>query len=149
MRKALTAITALALGATLLGGAAWAQDGGGGRHLGNGLRGALRSLNLDENQKDQVLAKLSAQRGQARPLRDKMKADHQAFRAAVDVANPDPAAVGRAFLKVREDREAMKAERKAFRENIRPILTDEQNAKLDGYVKALHEHSHRFRESGN
>lgn len=145
MRKTFAAITAAVLGAALLGGAAWAQDGGGDRRGGQGLRSALRALDLDQDQKDQVLAKMSAQREKTKGLREQMKADRQALRAAVDVANPDPTAVGRAFLKVKANREAMKTEMKAFRESIRPILSDEQNAKLDGYVSAMRDRGQRFR----
>lgn len=150
MRKAFNIMTALALGATLAGGAAWAQDGDGeGRHSRKGMRGALRSLNLSDDQREQVLAKFSMRREQMKPLREQMKADRQALRSTVDVANPDPTAVGKAFLKVKADREAIKSEMQSFRESLRPILTEEQNGKLDGYVSAMRERGPRFHDRSN
>ena len=58
-----------------------------------------------------------------------MRADWRRRRRAERIA--EHSAVGAAYLKVRADREAMRAEHKATREQIRSVLTPDQQQRLD------------------
>jgi Spy/CpxP family protein refolding chaperone len=60
-----------------------------------------------------------------------MRADREALDAAAEAQSPNPAAVGAAYLKVRANRETMRAEHRATMEQIRAILTPEQQEKFD------------------
>lgn len=122
---------------------ALAQPGPGGHGKpGRLLRGALASLDLTETQKTQIKAKIVAERDTIKPLREQMKADHDALRAAAEAPNADAATVGKAFLKVQKDREAIKAEMQKVKDSIASVLTPEQQAKLDGYLSAMHPRRH-------
>ena len=64
------------------------------------------------------------------------KANRDALKAVASAPNPDAAAVGTAFLKVRADGEAAKAKMNAVRAEVNVVLTPEQRAKLDGWIAA-------------
>ena len=69
-------------------------------------------------------------------FRAQAKANREALKAAASAPNPDPAAVGAAFLKVKANGQAAKAKMKAVRTEIDAVLTPEQRAKLDGWIAA-------------
>ena len=130
---------ALALG-LILAGSATAAAGGlrGGRHAmpGPGLRAALETLDLTDVQKEKVKQYFEAEKGKREAARAERVAAREALRTSAGAANPDPAAVGEAFLRLRAHRESMKAERRASRERLEAILTAEQKAKLEGWLSA-------------
>jgi Spy/CpxP family protein refolding chaperone len=64
-------------------------------------------------------------------LHGRTQADWEALRDASEASNPNASTVGAAFLKLRADREAMRAERESTMQEIRSILTSEQKDKLD------------------
>lgn len=125
----------LALG---LGGASAIQAGEHGRmgmRMGmraRGIRAALGSLDLTDAQKTQVRDLLEKQRPVMQGLREQMRADHEALRAAA-ADSKNVSAIGTAYLKVQKDREAMKGELQKSREAIEALLTPEQKAKLAGF----------------
>jgi Spy/CpxP family protein refolding chaperone len=132
----------LALTAALAAAPLRAQPGpghggrmGGGR-MGGMLRQALASLDLTQDQKDKIHAVLDAEKPAMQALREQMRTDAKALRATADTSS-DPATVGKAFLKVKADREAMKAERQKIRTQIESYLTPEQKTKLDGFLSAV------------
>jgi len=140
---------AAALALTLTLGAifqASAAPQGGGR-AARGLRAALSTLDLSQDQKDQIRAKLETQKDAFRAMREQMKADHEALQAAASAAKPDPATVGKAFLKVHQNREALKAEMKKTKDSLSTVLTPAQQAKLDGYLAAMR-HGRQARMGG-
>ena len=114
-----------------------ALAGPGQGYGGRTMHRAIASLDLTDEQKTKVNALAEQQKGDVQSFRQQMKADHVALRAAIDVASPDPTAVGNAFLKVRSDRQAVKARLQEFRSKLMPILTKEQNARLDGFLAAM------------
>jgi len=129
--------TALAL---VLAGVALAGNQGGGGHFGRGLRAALATVDLTQDQKDKIKASFEAKKPELSALREKAKTDREALRALVTAANPDPAAVGVATLKVHANRQAMRARMEEMRTDLAAILTPEQVAKLDGWIAAHRQH---------
>jgi periplasmic protein CpxP/Spy len=92
---------------------------------------ALSRLDLSEAQKADVQRIMDSKKATFQSLREQMRADWQALDAAADAQSPSTSEVGAAFLKVRSDRQAMRAEHQATMEQIRAILTPEQKDKLD------------------
>jgi periplasmic protein CpxP/Spy len=132
-----------ALGGTL----ASAQDDHG-RHGkmgggGFGMMHGLSRLDLTDSQKAEVKRIMDARKATFDSLHERARADWEALDAAADARSPNPATVGAAYLKVRANREAMKAERQALMDQIRAILTPEQRDKLDAMKQ---ERMRRFEE---
>ena len=121
-----------ALGVTL----ASADDGRMGRHgfgrgMGGGMLRGLARLDLTEEQKADVKRIVESHKTTFEALHGKIRTDSEALDQLADAPSPDPAAVGTAFLKVRADRQALRAERQEVMQEIRAILTPEQREKFD------------------
>jgi Spy/CpxP family protein refolding chaperone len=129
------AVGAVTLAAALTAGTAFAQAQGGGR-FARGIRAALATLDLSQDQKDKIKASFETMKPQRQALGTKAKADRQALEALMAAANPDPAAVGAATLQVRANRQAVRAQMETMRTNLAAILTPAQQAKLEGYLAA-------------
>jgi periplasmic protein CpxP/Spy len=126
---------AMALLFTLGVAMASAQDG---RHehgkrggSGFGMMRGLSRLDLTESQKADVQRIMDSRKATFESLHGRAQADWEALRQVSEGSTPDRAAVGAAFLKLRADREAMRAERESTMQEIRSILTTEQKEKLD------------------
>jgi Spy/CpxP family protein refolding chaperone len=132
--------TAVALGLTLGAGMTLAAGpggpGGGGRRSGAMLRRALHQLDLTNDQKDKIHAIFDAERPTFRSLRDQMKTDRQALKAAAD-ANAGATAVGNAFLKVRSDGQAIRAEMDKVKTQVEALLTPSQKTQLDDFINQM------------
>lgn len=133
MRTTLRTLAAAGLAAFLAAGAA-AQPAPGRRAP---MARMMDALQLTDAQRQKVQPILDEHRAAATGLRDKLRADREALRTAAEAANADPAAVGRAFLALKADRQAAKAQRDALRSRIAAVLTPEQNAKLDGFFAGM------------
>ena len=133
MNRNLRTIAAAAL-SLAVAGAALAQPAQRG---GGGMKRILDGLQLTDAQRQKVEPMLQGQRAAMRDMREKTRTDRQALRSAAQAANPDPAAVGQAFLAVKADRQAAKAQRQALRAQIATVLTPEQNAKLDAFFAGM------------
>jgi Spy/CpxP family protein refolding chaperone len=129
---------AVGLGLLLAGSAALAQGYRGGREgaPGRGLRAALATLDLSDDQKTKVRALFESEKPKYEALRQEGRAARQALRAAADAEKADPTAVGTAFLRLEATRKTLKAERTASRQRLEALLTAEQKAKLEGWVSA-------------
>jgi Spy/CpxP family protein refolding chaperone len=101
-----------------------------GKMGGFGMRGLSR-LDLTESQKAEVKRIMESRKATIESLREQIRADREALDAAAEAQSPNPSAVGAAYLKVRADREAMRAEHKATMDQIRSVLTPEQQQKMD------------------
>jgi protein CpxP len=101
-----------------------------GKMGGFGMHG-LSGLDLTESQKAEVKQIMDSRKATIESLRERMRADREALDAAAEAQSPNPSAVGAAYLKVRADREAMRAEHKATMDQIRSVLTPEQQQKMD------------------
>lgn len=129
-RKGLAA-GAAALGLLLAAGAAMAGPAGRRGGAAGELRGALESLDLSDSQRARLKEVLQEERERREALRRESWDARQALRAAAEAPAPDAAEVGRAYLRLRESREANAEAREKTRERIASILTDEQRAKLE------------------
>ena len=83
----------------------------------------MATLDLTDAQKEKVKAILVSHKDDGQALREQIQADRAALKAAASAANPDPAVVGAAFLKVRADGEAAKTKMKAVKSEIDAVLT--------------------------
>jgi Spy/CpxP family protein refolding chaperone len=126
-----TVVLATALGA----GTAFAQAQGGGP-FARGIRAALATLDLSQDQKDKIKASFGARKPELQTLGAKAKTDRQALETLLAAPNPDPAAVGAAMLKVHANRQAMRTQMETMRADLNAILTPEQQANLKGYLAA-------------
>jgi Spy/CpxP family protein refolding chaperone len=135
-RKA-TGICLAALVTGALGGTALAQANKGPGPVLRALRGGLATLDLSQDQKDEIKGIFEAKKPGFETLRAKMKADATALHDAASAATPDTATVGAAFLKVRADREAAKASFESLLTEIKGVLTPDQQKKLEGYLAAM------------
>jgi Spy/CpxP family protein refolding chaperone len=133
-------VGAAAFALALASGVALAGNQGGRGHFGRGIRAAMATLDLSDVQKEKVKAIFTSHKDQFQAFRTEAKANREALKAAASAANPDPGVVGAAFLKVRADRDAVRARMKAVRGEIDAILTTQQKAKLDGWIAAHRQH---------
>jgi Spy/CpxP family protein refolding chaperone len=133
-QKKLFSVAVALLTGALTAGTAFAQDKPGA--FARGIRAAMATLDLTDDQKGQIKAIFASHKDEASAFRAQMKADRDVLEAAASAPKPDPATVGAAFLKVRADRQAAAAKLKAARAEIDQVLTPEQSAKLDGWIAA-------------
>ena len=80
---------------------------------------------------------MTAERPTLQALRGKQQTSKAELDAAIQAPNPDPTAVGNAFLKSRADRQALHAEMRNVRAQSVSVLTPEQKAKIDGYLDGV------------
>ena len=119
----------LTLGVTVASAEDFAR--GGHRGMRGGMLRGLSRLDLTEAQNTDIKRIMESRRAALEPLRDRFQADREALRAAADAPSPDPSAVGAAFLRVRSNRETMRAERQKTMEEVRAVLTNEQRETFD------------------
>ena len=135
-------ITLAVAGALAVALAAAAQPGppagaGRGGPFLRALRGGLATVGVTDEQKARIVAILEAKKDDAQALAAKIRADATALHDLANAATPDPAAVGKAFLTLKGDREAAKAMAEGILADVKAVLTPEQAAKLDAYLAAL------------
>jgi Spy/CpxP family protein refolding chaperone len=99
-------------------------------------RAAFARLGLTDQQKQQLRTVREQYRPSIGSLRAQAQADRAALRAAMTAQTPDPSAVGNAALKLRQDRESLRAQMKSMRGAVLEVLTPEQRAQLKGYMEA-------------
>ena len=129
-------IGATAFALALASGVALAGNAGGRGHFGRGIRAAMATLDLSDAQKEKVKAIFASHREQFQAFRTGAKANREALKAAASAENPNPVAVGAAFLKVRADGKAMKTQLEAVHAEINGVLTPEQKARFDDWIAA-------------
>lgn len=133
-QKKLFGAAALLMAGALAAGTALAQPAPG--RFARGVRAAMATLDLSDAQKEKVKAIFASHKDQAVAFRTQAKANREALRATASAADPDPATVGAAFLKVRADAKALKAQLEGVHAEINGVLTPEQKARLDGWIAA-------------
>lgn len=155
--KTMTKSAALILVVAMAGSAAIAQNRGPapaqppargqnavdqqkGPRPGGPLAHCLSILGLDEGQKTQIAAILEAARPASEAIHEQMKIDRKALKDLVGADVPDACAIGTATLKVKADRDAMKAQRQAVHASIEAVLTAEQKTKLAGCLEGAKGH---------
>jgi Spy/CpxP family protein refolding chaperone len=113
---------------------AFGMPGGGIAQL---YRAALAKLNLSQDQKDQIKARVETEKPVLEVLAQQRKDDAEALHAVAAATPPDPATVGAAFLKVRADGLSLRAEVKKLHDSIVALLTPEQKAAFEAYLDAF------------
>jgi len=108
----------------------------GGHAPRRSLARMLSRLDLTEAQKTEVRGILETRGSELEPLRDRLRADRRALRAAADAPSPNASAVGAAFLKVCDGRGDLRAERRKTLDSVRAVLTAEQRERLDSILQA-------------
>jgi Spy/CpxP family protein refolding chaperone len=99
-------------------------------------------LGLSDQQKAQWRALFSKQREQMEPVRAEARELRLKLKAALDAQPQDAAAVGDAVLAMKAQREKARAERAAFEQQLRAVLTPEQQQKLDAMKAARRAFGH-------
>jgi len=132
---------AVAVATLLVGGAAsncaLAAPGGpppGGR-IGGPIRGALEYAGATDEQKAKAKTLGEAARASVAGLAAQARADRQALQDLLAAPNPDPKAVGTAFLKVDADRKALKGAREKALAEVRALLSPDQRVKFDAFLE--------------
>jgi Spy/CpxP family protein refolding chaperone len=145
--RSLKVLGGLALAALVGAAAAVAQQAVPEGRTGRGPRrgpgpvppeAVARVLGLTDAQKAQVQKLMGSKRTEHEALREKVEANQQQLRAALESASPDPAAVGELVIEGHRLREQGKALREAQEAAIRSVLTPEQQVKFD-VMKSLRE----------
>ena len=136
--KVMTSVAAAAL--ALGGWVAMAQAQGPGspapheRAWGGGFGGGPRfaeALGLSDDQKAQLQALRSKQRETIKPLMDAVRQSHDALGKTMEADSPDAATVGQAALALHAAEKKLRAAHEAAFEEMKAILTPEQQAKLE------------------
>ena len=145
-------VTAIAI-MTLFTMASFAQ-GQPGNLAQHGVNGAnqprnhmavlAKALNLSDAQVTSIRAAVQAERPSLKTMVQDVKAKRQALKAAVSSANPNPAAVGNAFLALRSSQATLKAGRQKLQASIRNILTPDQQKSMDALRVVGHARYARF-----
>lgn len=93
-------------------------------------------LGLTDQQKASWRALEGKHREQLQPLRDEGRELRLKLRTALEAETPDAAAVGEATLALKAHREKAREQRKAFEQELRALLSPEQQQKLDAMKAA-------------
>jgi len=111
--------------------------GGHGRPMLRALRGGLATVGLTDDQKTKIRTILASRKDGVHALGLKTRTDARALHELASTPNPNTAAIGAAFLKVKGDREAVRGAAESVLGEIRTVLTSEQQTKLDSYLAAV------------
>ena len=116
------------LGVTLASAQASPGHGKMGRF---GIMRGLSRLNLTDSQKSDVRQILASRKATFQSLHEQASANRDALRTVAGSQAPDPSAVGAAYLKLQASRQALRAERQSAMQQIRSVLTTDQQNQLD------------------
>ena len=111
--------------------------GGPGRQIVRALRTALATLDLTDDQRAKIKAIFEAKKAGFETLRTEMRADAKALHEAANAATPDPATVGAAFLKLKENRADAKDQFDALMVDVKAVLTADQRTRLEASLATL------------
>jgi Spy/CpxP family protein refolding chaperone len=146
--KRVMAVAAIALFGTVGTGVAVAQmakSAWRGNRVERAYQRILGRLNLSADQKGQIDALLAAERPTLESLAQQLKGNAATLRAAAEAAQPDPAVVGAAFLKVKADGGALRAELQKVRQGTEAVLSPDQKGTFDAYLDTFRAMHRRFR----
>jgi protein CpxP len=119
--------------------------GGKDRQVGNrGMRGLLRGINLTDAEKANLKTVGEKYRGQFESIRQSMRPDFEAARAARQ--RGDTAAARAAFARTADERAQLEALTERMRADARVALTPEHRAQFDANVARMKERMANRRE---
>jgi|GEM_PF-1046382 len=140
---ALVLLTAVAVGATMVSGNAWADRGGdrGGRCGGEGWDGGwkghghpderlAKALDLSKEQTEQVKAIFLKHRDEIAPLRKEMVSERRELRKLTEADKTDEAAIREQAKKIAATSGDLAVRRAKMAREVRAVLTPEQIRKF-------------------
>jgi len=140
---ALVLLTAVAVGATMVSGNAWADRGGngGGRCAGEGRDGGwkghgqegdrlAKALDLSKEQSEQVKAIFLKHRDATAPLRREMVSERRELRKLIQSDKLDEAAIREQVKKIAATDGDLAVRRARLSQEVRTVLTPEQIRKF-------------------
>jgi len=140
---ALVLLTAVAVGATMVSGNAWAdrsRNGGGqcafsvwdGGWKGHGQQGDrfAKALDLSKEQTEQVKAIFLKHRDETAPLRKEMLSERRELRKLIQSDKPDEAAIREQAKKIAATGGDLAVRRAKMSQEVRTVLTPEQIQKF-------------------
>jgi len=113
----------------------------------NHLAVLAKALNLSDAQVTSIRDTIKSQRPELKTMGQDVKAKRQYLKAAASAANPNPTAVGNAFLALRASQASLKAGRQKLQASIRSVLTPDQQKSMDALkvvARARYARFHRF-----
>jgi Spy/CpxP family protein refolding chaperone len=122
------------------GGPGAAGNGGPGkghRFAGRILGAAAEYLGLTEEQRTAARQIFQDARTAAQPIREQIRPQAEQLRTLLDGANPDAAAVGALVVAIDAQRDQLRAIREGAMDDLRALLTPEQQAQLDTFRAVL------------
>jgi Spy/CpxP family protein refolding chaperone len=154
MTRGKTITAALALPLVLVGSLASAQGGRhhggpggpGGRDGRGPMFGALRLLDLSDDQRTAVRDLVTRQHESAKPLLDEMRQLHQQQEAALAEAKPDASRIGNLAIQQSKLHDQLKAEHQKLQDAIGALLTPEQKELWSKAQAAHQKQRERFRQ---
>jgi len=140
---ALVLLTAVAVGATMVSGTAWADRGGngGGRCAGEGRDGGwkgygqegdrlTKALDLSKEQSEQVKAIFLKHRDATAPLRKEMVSERRELRKLIQSDKLDEAGIREQVKKIAATDGDLAVRRARMSQEVRTVLTPEQIRKF-------------------
>jgi Spy/CpxP family protein refolding chaperone len=94
-------------------------------------------VNLTPAQRTQIQGILVAAQPVFEQLGNRIEADQAALDAAAGAASPDACAIGNAYLQRQTSFRALELQVRLVRNQIEPILTADQRARLEGCISAV------------
>ncbi len=132
---ALVLLTAVAVGATIVSGNAWADRGGrcacserDDGWKGHGRQGhrLVKELGLSNDQKEQIKAVFRKHRDEIAPLRKEMVSERRELRTMIQSDKPDEAALREQAKKIAATGGNLAVRRAKMFQEVRAVLTPEQ-----------------------
>jgi hypothetical protein len=102
------------------------------------LQEGLGTVGLSDAQKTAIEAIFTVELPKLDALRDQLKADRAVLEAAFDAG--DNCIIGAAYRKVRADEKAVDGESDNIEDQVRAVLTHDQNQMLSGFFEAQRDH---------
>ncbi|HVT57295.1 MAG TPA: Spy/CpxP family protein refolding chaperone [Thermoanaerobaculia bacterium] len=115
---------------------------GGGFHHDHGMmmRGAMKALNLTDEQKASAKQLFQEMKAKSAPLSEAQRALHQQFAAALKADSPDAAAVGQLAIQMHQNRLKMKPLHDELQQKLQALLTPEQQTKFQALQQSRQFH---------
>lgn len=120
--------------------------GPGARHGLGGPAFLASYLDLTEQQKEQVRALHQERREASRPIRERMRTLRRELHTELQAEAPNTLRVGELSLALHEQRQEMRQLRQGFHEDLKALLTTEQQEALERLVNARKERREARRE---
>ncbi len=118
-----------------------------GRSLSHGdeIQQAIARLTVTPEQDAKLKAICETEKHELADLRARVRPAQEALDAAARAENPDAATVGKAYLQLQAAGDAVKAEYAKFHDAVAALLTPEQKAQFESYLRNVADNRARWR----